>query len=145
MTLYERIRSNVAKKENHNAKPSDELTPLGIKAKATKTLTKLIKEIGQRKHTIDDEGRVVSKFEALAWLIWNKSLGYVEKDVKTGEETKYKPDRSFISMILDRTEGKVAPTVAGGAKDKVTVADRVGEQAKKRINQLAEKCNDRGD
>lgn len=131
----------MASKERHNKKPADELTPAGVKRQATITLSKLIKQIGHEKHTIDDEGQVLTKFEALARLVWNRALGYTEEDVETGEKTVHKPDKGFINLVFDRTEGKVPTIATGGDKDKAKVADRVGEQVRSRINRLAERAN----
>ena len=127
----------MANRGNHRAKNPGDLTPQGKAHLTTVQLTKLIKQIGNEQHTIDDEGRSLTKIEVLARLVWDKSLGYTEKIPETGEETRHSPDKFFISMLWDRLEGKV-PTVGKESEDgKKTVADRVGDQAKERLNKLA--------
>jgi hypothetical protein len=115
-----------------------ELTPRGIKCAATVEITRLIRERGNEFHTVDDEGNPLTRLEALALLIWKKALGWTEIDGKTGTETVHSPERGFITMIYDRLDGRVAPAVADSGKKKATLSDRVGEQSKRRLNQMAQ-------
>lgn len=124
-------------KGNHKKKKVTDLTPSGVAKAATAELTKIIKQIGNEFHTVDDEGNPLTKIQALGRLVWNKALGYLEKDVETGVEVKHNPDKTFIGMIWDRLEGKVAPSVSGSGKDKATLSDRIGSQRKRRLNQMA--------
>ena len=125
-------------KGNHKAKDASNLTPQGKALLTTTQLTKLIKQIGGEQHTIDDEGRSLTKIEVLARLVWDKSLGYIEKVPETGEETRHSPDKFFISMLWDRLEGKV-PTIGKESEEgKSKLSDKIGEQQKKRLNQLAD-------
>jgi len=131
-------------KGNHNKKDLKDLTPAGVAKNATNILTGHLKRIGLESDTIDDEGNPVTKFETLARMVWDKALGYTEKVVlDSGEtvETIHKPDRSFMGMIFDRTEGKVATAAVSDGKKKVSLADRIGEQSKVRLNRIA-KQND---
>ena len=128
----------MANRGNHRAKDPGDLTPQGKTHLTTIQLTKLIKQIGSEQHTIDDEGRSLTKIEVLARLVWDKSLGYIEKIPETGEETRHSPDKFFISMLWDRLEGKV-PTVGKESEEgKSKLSDKIGEQQKKRLNQLAD-------
>jgi hypothetical protein len=123
---------------NHRAKDPGDLTPQGKAHLITVQLTKLIKQIGNELHTVDDEGRSLTKIEVLARLVWDKSLGYTEKIPETREETRHSPDKFFISMLWDRLEGKV-PTVGKESEEgKSKLSDKIGEQQKKRLNQLAD-------
>jgi hypothetical protein len=127
---------------NHQKKNPADLTPQGRKLKATKTLTQLLRRLGDEAHTVDDEGAVLTKFQALAKMIWDKALGYTEEIPETGESIIHKPDKSYVNTILERVDGKVAPAVASDGKKKATLADRIGEQSKVRLNALAKKGKD---
>ena len=118
--------------------PKD-LTPKGVKRAATVEITRLIRERGNEFHTVDDEGNPLTRLQALALLVWKKALGWTEVDPKTGTEIVHSPDRGFITMIYDRLDGKMAPAVADTGKKKATLSDRVGEQSKRRLNQMSEK------
>jgi len=125
--------------EGKMKKKPEDLTPKGIKRVATVEITRLIRERGNEFHTVDDEGNPLTRLQALALLIWQKALGYTEIDGKTGTEIVHSPDRGFITTIYDRLDGKMAPAIANNGKKKATVADRVEEQSKRRLNQMAEK------
>jgi len=120
-------------------KNPEDLTPKGVKRAATVEITRLIRERGNEFHTVDDEGNPLTRLQALALLVWKKALGWTETDPKTGTETTHSPDRGFITMIYDRLDGKMAPAIADNGKKKATLSDRVGEQSKRRLNQMAEK------
>jgi len=127
-------------KGNHAKKEPGDLTPKGVAREATNILTQHLKKLGREVHSVADDGTPITRFMALAQLVWNKSLGYEEKIVlDSGEEvvTVHKPDKSYINLIFDRTEGRVAPTTKGDDKKKLSLSDRIGEQAKVRLNALA--------
>ncbi|GAG94536.1 unnamed protein product, partial [marine sediment metagenome] len=86
--------------------------------------------------------KMATKAEALARLIWKKALGYKETAVIKGEliDTHYHPDRQLMGLLFDRMEGR-APSTIGEGDEKITVAERVSEQGKKRINEV---LNDNG-
>ena len=118
------------------------MTPKGVKKNATNILTGHIKRLGSESVTIDDEGDPITRFAILAKLVWDKALGYREEiklDDGEVEVTIHKPDKGFIGMIFDRVEGRVAPVAADDSKKKVSLADRIGEQSKVRLNRLAKK------
>ena len=130
---------------NHKKKDPADLTPKGIRREATNILTKHLKKLGSEVYTIDDEENAVTRFEALAQLVWKRALGYTDKrvlDDGSEVETVFHPDRAYIGMIFDRTEGKVAPVVTSDSKKKVTLASRIGEQARARLNAMAVKSDD---
>ena len=107
------------------------------KAQDTKRLNYLIEKLGLESITVDDEGTPITRFEQLARIIWNKALGYTERDEKTGAEIKYNPDKHFIDMIYDRMEGKIPAAASGSDGKKASLADRVSDQTKSRLNALA--------
>jgi len=123
-------------------KNPEDLTPKGVKRAAAIEITRLIRERGNEFHTVDDEGNPLTRLQALALLVWKKALGYTEVDGKTGAETVHSPDRGFITMIYDRLDGKMAPAVADTGKKKATLSDKVAEQSKRRLNQMAEEKQD---
>lgn len=101
-------------------------------------LNKLITKLGNEAYTLSDDGTPLTRFEALAKLVWDMALGYKTKDPKTDVETIHFPDKSFITMIYDRMEGKVPlATSVKGDKDRVSAAKKVSEQTKSRLNDLA--------
>jgi len=88
------------------------------------------------------EDRMTSKAEALARLIWQRALGFTEQKVinKILTDIEHSPDKMMINMIFDRAEGR-APLMGSDKKDRRTIADRVSEQGKKRINKIANANN----
>lgn len=125
------------------------------KAEAKKILTRFIREIASETHedpliTGDgiNDAHMITKAEALARFIWKAATGYKEKvevidkttDRVTGEkEVIHFPDKHYIDILLDRMEGKVAPVEPEKASTKASVADKVREQSKDRLNNLAKK------
>ena len=125
------------------------------KAKASRLLTEFIRQIAEETHedplitgpAIDDS-RMMTKAEALARYMWKAALGYKQKveviDKTTGrvvgdKEVIHTPDKTFITLLYDRLEGRV-PTVEIKDEDtKATVADRISSEGKKRLNNLAKK------
>lgn len=111
------------------------------KARAGLLLSGFLRDIAEEKTelvTVDGEDRMVSKAQALARLIWQRGLGWVEQ-MKTEDglvDVIHQPDRVYVQLLLDRLEGRVA-AVEPGKKEQRTVSDRVGEQSKKRINSMS--------
>ena len=124
-----------------------EPTIKGSKQRAGLILSSLLRNIAEEVTElaiIDGEDKMVSKAEALARLTWKHALGFTEKRVNddgTECEIIHLPDRIYATMLYDRLEGRVA-AVEPGKKEKRTVADKVGEQSKKRINALTKKTKD---
>ncbi len=111
------------------------------KQRAGMILSGLLRDIAEEKTelggTVDDPA-MISKAEALARLIWKKGLGWTEQIHRDNElvDIEHPPDRVYVGMLLDRLEGRVAAIETGG-KERRTVADKVGEQSKKRINSIS--------
>lgn len=114
----------------------------GHKTIAEKMLSKWVKEIADEvteavKDPDTGETRMATKAEAIARIMWQGALGYTETDVKTGKGVVHKPDKTFIGMIWDRVEGRVVPVVDKDKGQKASLADRVSDQAKRRLNTIA--------
>jgi len=111
----------------------------GAKAKASRTLSKFVREIAleQTEQCLEgDDPRPVSKAEKLARLMWKMALGWTEiKD--DGKEIAHKPDKGMMALLWDRLEGKVPQTDGKSLGNKASAADRVGEQSRKRLNKIA--------
>jgi len=123
----------------------------GKKIAAGKLLSKFIKEIASE--ICDDpvikakgeEAVMLTKAEAIARYIWKTALGWEESvDVfdKQGKKTGirpevHRPDKWAINMIWDRLEGRVGAADLKGGSDKASLADKVSEQGKKRLSQIA--------
>ena len=119
-----------------------EPTIKGSKQRAGLILSALMRDIAEEETELGgsiDDPKMISKAEALARLIWKRGLGWVEQ-IKNDDhqvvEVIHQPDRVYVAMLLDRLEGRVA-AVEPGKKEKRTVADKVGEQNKKRLNEIA--------
>jgi len=127
------------------AKKDKKLTIKGAKQRAGLILSSMMRSIAEEVTemvTVDGTDRMVSKAEALVRMTWKHALGFTEKRINDdGSETEiiHFPDRVYANMLYDRIEGKVA-AVEPGKKEKRTIADRVGEQNKKRINAVAKKA-----
>ena len=131
--------------------PNDtEKSEHGKKVAAGRLLSKFIREILSETHddplikAIGEEAVMVTKAEAIARHVVKSALGYwAEEDVfvkgvKTGVKNVYhKPDKSFIYLVWDRMEGRVGQADVKGGSDKASLADKVSEQGKKRLGQIA--------
>lgn len=105
-----------------------------------RALSKELAKLASAVHTCDEQGNEITKEQALADLVWKMALGWEElvKDEDTGQikRTKHAPLSWAIQYLYERLEGRAAvasPDNAGGIK----AAERVGDLAKQRINQLA--------
>jgi len=116
----------------------------GVRTKAGQLLSQFIKEIALEKTELvkdaDGEDQMVTKAEALARMIWQRGLGFTEQKVINGELTdvEHQPDRVYVGMLWDRMEGR-APLMNPDKKGGRTIADKVSEQGKKRINAVSKK------
>ncbi len=111
----------------------------GHKTRAGKLLSGYIRLIAEEvTEMVSDpetgEDRMATKAEGLARLMWKKALGYKEVNIVGGEpvETTYHADKFMMGMLFDRMEGR-APVTVGDSDGKMTTAERVSEQGKKRI------------
>jgi len=122
----------------------------GKKSIAGKLLSKFIREIANEVHddpvikAKGEEAVMLTKAEALARYMWKAALGWEESvdvyknGVKTGVRPEiHKPDKTFIGMIWDRMEGRAAMIDAKSGSDKASLTERVSEQGKKRLGQIA--------
>jgi len=125
------------------AKREKKLVVKNTKQRAGVILSSLLRNIAEEETEFlkvpGGDDRMITKAEALARLVWKKALGYTEQHTVNSElvDITYQPDRVYAAMLFDRLEGRVA-AVEPGKKEKRTVADRVGEQNKKRLNNIAE-------
>lgn len=90
--------------------------------------------------------RMVSKAEALAYMIWKDALGHKEM-VKSKDggmiETVVAPIRAAQNTIFDRTEGRIPNSSVEGS-DKLTAADKISEQGLKRIAKAGGMSEEKG-
>lgn len=95
----------------------------------------------------DGEIRSITRYEALAELLWKKALGWIEevdekgdKGVMVRTKREHKPESWAAQLIYERWEGKTPvamPEVGRG----LTAADRVRDLSKARINRLAKEAS----
>ena len=115
----------------------------GKRTQAGKLLTSFIRDIAEEetefiKNSDSVEDKMATKAEALARLIWKRALGFEEiKEDKNGVPITlvHAPDKGCIAVIFDRMEGK-APAALDEGAEKLTAAERVSEQGKKRIAEV---------
>lgn len=117
----------------------------GLKTAAGLKLTRFLRQIADEKtecHDLDPktgQGRLMSKAEALARIIWKLALGY-DETVKTEDALvvkHHKPDPKFVDIVYDRLEGKVAANNDGTTK-KQPLSGKVDALAKDRLNAMVE-------
>lgn len=114
------------------------------KKKAGKILSDAINKIALEETELvrntDGEDMLVNKAEALARLIWKSALGYTVKTIEgvTSEEIIHPPSLAHQNILLDRIGGKVAPAEPIKNEKKSTLADKLSEEAAKRINKVNE-------
>jgi len=122
---------------------------------AGKLLSKFIKEIANETHddpvikAKGEEAVMLTKAEAVARYIWKLALGYEEtEDVfdKTGKKigikpVRHRPDKWAINLIWDRLEGRVGAADLKSSDDKASLAKKISDQGKKRLNQIAKQSS----
>ena len=101
----------------------------------TQHLRELGNEVDQLRTTTEGEVQVITRVEALAELVWKRALGWIE-DLGEGKKKYYKPEPWAIQLIYERIEGRV-PQVIPSEKPGATIADKVGDLGKQRINSQA--------
>lgn len=117
-------------------------TTKGAKQRAGVLLSSFLRDILEEKTEVNDsieDPQMISKAEKIARLMVKHAIGFTEtriNDKEVAYDVVHQPDRTYIAMVWDRAEGRVA-AVEPGKKEKRTVADKVGEQSKKRINSIA--------
>lgn len=113
--------------------------PTSLGRFGTRALTGELKKLASEVHTITDDGTPVTREQALAAMIWQQALGWVETirdEDGNRKEVKHPPVAWCQQFLFERTEGKapIATTEdAGGIK----AADKVRQLAKDRLNKLA--------
>lgn len=124
------------------AKKDKKPTIKGTKQRAGIILSNFLRSILEEKTEVNDsieDPQMISKAEKIARLMVKHAIGFTEiriNDKDVAYDVIHQPDRTYIAMVWDRAEGRVA-AVEPGKKEKRTVADKVGEQSKKRINTIA--------
>ncbi len=109
------------------------------RAKANRLVSKYLTEMATAQDaTIDDgeEARMCTRAEKLAQIIWQNALGYTEEDPKTEVTIIHVPSLAYLRILLERMEGKVQDVSA--TESKKSIADRIKETTKKKINDIAE-------
>lgn len=106
---------------------------------SSRQLTQFLRAIAADASTIDDEGNLITKGEALARLLFKKALGYHESEDPDdpSKKTYHKPEAWAMQMIWERLEGK-APMAMMDEKSGLSAEDRVSELATARLNSYAE-------
>lgn len=119
------------------------------KSKTSKLLTghlnKILKEKYEVPVIVKGKEVFVTKGEALARQMVSAAIGYVETMStfdKNGEpsgtmQVVHAPDRNIAKEILDRVEGRVATTDAKEEDNRPTIADKVTEINKDKLNKMA--------
>lgn len=105
----------------------------------TNHLRELAAEVHDWEMEDDGEGRVITKGEALARLLWQRALGYDE--VKVDDEgrekrIKHDPAQWAIQLIYERMEGR-SPQAIAEDENRRRAKDKVSDLAKARVNELA--------
>lgn len=122
---------------------SKKKTKHGIKTRAGQLLSQFLRQIAEEKTEFvkdDGEDRMATKAEALARKMWKMALGYTETKIEDdGSEIKiyHSPDRTLMSMLFDRIEGR-APLSTNLDKHKRTIAEKVSEQGRERIQKAGD-------
>lgn len=111
------------------------------RAKANRLVSKYLTEMATEADATIKEAngdmRMCTRAEKLAHIIWKNALGYIELDVKTGLDIIHAPSRPYLRILLERMEGKVQDVSA--TRSKKTIAERISEKTKSKINDIAEK------
>ena len=112
------------------------------RAKANRLVSKYLTEMASKADAVITDGgedRLCTRAEKLAHIIWKNTLGYTELDVKSGVDIVYPPSLSYLKILLDRMEGRV--TDVSATKAPKSIADRVKETTKSKLNDMAEESS----
>jgi hypothetical protein len=122
---------------------NQDLLQLGQKARAGRMISEYIRAIGTETDQViqpdvprgcaPEMPRMVSKAEALARYIWKKALPHTDD-----EGVHREPDIRYVSMVLDRTEGKASVAAEDKDAGRETVPEKVSRLGVERLNKLAE-------
>lgn len=108
-------------------------------ALTSKTISRYLADLGEKIHSVDDEGNPITREQAVAELVWKMALGYTEKvrDIATGQWKEiYRPPVAWaMELVWDRREGKVAQAQTEEV-GKIKAADKVRDLARSRLNAL---------
>jgi hypothetical protein len=105
-------------------------------------LTKHLRELAAEIHTIEDDGTMLTRGEALALEVWKRALGYEDRLTDDeGKESciKVPPAQWAIQMVFDRMEGRT-PQAIEEEETRVSAAEKVRELSASRINGMAKKA-----
>jgi hypothetical protein len=118
-------------------------SPKGNKVKAGQLLSKFLRSVAEEKTELENiggEDALITKAESLARKMWDIALGKpsITVDKKTGARVEVKnfPDKTMMSLIFERVEGKAPLAQEGSGRQEIS--DRVDEQAKNRIEAAGE-------
>ena len=112
------------------------------KKEANKLITTWLKEVGAEQTEVaekDGSMDMVTKFESMARKMWQIALGYTEKREVFGsagtkvEDVVHSPHIGMMCVIFERLEGRVPLAQPEEPSGRLTTAERVTEQSKKRI------------
>jgi len=109
------------------------------RAKASRLVSKYLTDMASKEDACIDDGeesRMCTRAEKLAEIIWKNTLGFKVENVKDGTEIEHLPNLSYMKVLLERIEGKVQDVASD--KTKKTVADRISETTKTKINEIAD-------
>lgn len=117
-----------------------------MKRNDTRKVTRYLRELATEAETISDDGTMLTKAEVLARLLWRKALGWTEQRRTKDDvvEIIHQPESWAINLVYDRLEGRV-PQQLTDESEIPTVAERVGDLAKARMNKLAQAVVDGDD
>ena len=109
------------------------------RAKASKLISKYLTEMADIQDAFlkdsTGEDRMCTRAEALGNIIWKNALGYSEVG-DSGVVINHGPSLSYMKILLERIEGRV--TDVSATKSKKSIADRIKETTKSKINDIAE-------
>jgi hypothetical protein len=106
-----------------------------------------LRTIGNEAHTTDDQGRVITKKEALDRALWAEALGWTEeiRDANGSRRQLAHPPNIKIAMDLKQLLDGKAAVATEVAPQGPSVAARVRALAIERLNALANKHTEKPD
>lgn len=126
------------------SRENKELRELGEKCRAGRLLTEYLRGIGIEKTELmvdptTGQTVVMTKAEAMARKMWLMALGY-QFDTGSGKyvEVPGSVNTNMMKLILERIEGKAGVQEGDPGEDRPSVADRVSEVNRRRLNAMAE-------
>jgi len=109
-----------------------------VKAPTGAILSKYLRMLALDIETMDEDGNLVTKAQALAALVWKHALGFEEQNPDDPDKkVQHRPATWAVDLLYNRIEGKIPLAVVEEGAHSLT--ERVSDMGKAKINAISDK------